>query len=40
VPCRKKILAPLEDAVKIADFTSLKFEPVKAPDVAGRWPKR
>jgi hypothetical protein len=40
VPCRKRILAPLEDAVKVADFTNLKFEPVKAPDVASRWPKR
>jgi len=33
-------LEPLEDAVKIADFTNLKFEPIKAPDVASRWPKR
>jgi hypothetical protein len=39
VPCRKATLAPLEDAVKVADFTGLKFEPVKAPDVASRWPK-
>jgi len=40
VPCIKKILAPLEDAVKVADFTNLKFELIKAPDVASRWPKR
>jgi hypothetical protein len=39
VPRRKATLAPLEDAVKIADFTDLKFEPVKAPDAASRWPK-
>ena len=40
VKCRKNILEPLEDAVKIADFTNLKFEGIKAPDVASRWPKR
>jgi hypothetical protein len=40
VPRRKGTLAPLEDAVKIADFTNLKFEAIKAPDVASRWPKR
>jgi hypothetical protein len=40
VKCRKNILEPLEDAVKIADFTNLKFEPIKAPDAATRWPKR
>jgi hypothetical protein len=40
VKCRKNILAPLEDAVKIVDFTKLKFEAIKAPDIASRWPKR
>jgi hypothetical protein len=40
VKCRKNILAPLEDAVKIADFTKLKFEAIKAPDTASSWPKR
>jgi hypothetical protein len=40
VKCRKKVLARLEDAIKIADFTKLEFEAIKAPDTASRWPKR
>jgi hypothetical protein len=40
VPCRGKLLAPLENAVKLADFSNLKFEARRAPDSASRWPKR
>jgi hypothetical protein len=40
VKCKKNVLAPLEDAIRIADFTRLKFESVKAPDAATRWPPR
>jgi hypothetical protein len=40
VPCRKKVLAPLEDSIKVADFTRLKFEAMQAPDIASQWPKR
>jgi hypothetical protein len=30
----------LEDAIKIADFRKLEYAPTKAPEDAGRWPKR
>jgi len=40
VPSEKGILAPLKDAVKIADFSKLTFEARKAPDDAVRWPHR
>lgn len=40
VPCKDGNLAPLEDALNLADFTSLQFEPRKAPEEALRWPKR
>ncbi len=26
-PCKEGLLAPLEDAIKIADFSGLQFEP-------------
>jgi len=40
VPLKKNILLPLEEALKVADFTKLKFEARKGPDIASRWPKR
>jgi len=39
-PCRGGVLAPLEDAMKIADFSKLQFEAREAPDEARRWPAR
>jgi hypothetical protein len=38
VPCKKKILAHLEDAVKVADFSRLQFKNCEAPQEAKRWP--
>jgi hypothetical protein len=40
VRCEKGVLAPMDQAVKIADFVQLEFEARKAPEEAGRWPKR
>jgi hypothetical protein len=40
VACKRGKLDDLENASKIADFTQLKFEAVKAPENASRWPKR
>jgi len=40
VPCQRGTLAPLEDAVRIADFTAMRFEPIKAPERATTWPNR
>lgn len=37
-PCKEGVLSRLEDATKIADFSKLKFEPVRAPDKYTRWP--
>jgi hypothetical protein len=38
VPRNGQTLAPLEDAVKIADFSNLRFERCEAPQEAQRWP--
>ena len=38
--CNKGVLANLEDAIKIADFSKLQFEARPAPDDMGRWPHR
>jgi hypothetical protein len=38
--CRRGSLVPLNDAIKIVNFSGLKFESVEAPDFACRWPKR
>jgi hypothetical protein len=38
VPCKDESLAHLEDAVKVADFTRLRFENREAPQEARRWP--
>jgi hypothetical protein len=38
LPCKQGKLDDLENARKIADFTDLKFEPVKAPGSASCWP--
>lgn len=40
VPHRKDILAPLENATRIADFSGSRFEAIKAPGFAQRWPSR
>jgi hypothetical protein len=40
VPCKRGVLAPLEDAAKVADFSELKFENREAPPEARRWPGR
>ena len=39
VPSANGALAPMEEAVKIVDFSKLSFEARKAPEAA-RWPKR
>jgi hypothetical protein len=36
----KGILPSAKDAVKIADFSKLRFEARKAPETAARWPHR
>src|SRR5260370_107986 len=38
--CKKGVLAPLDAAVKIADFSKLQFEPREAPWEARHWPSR
>jgi len=38
--CEKGTLGRLEEAVMIADFTKLEYEPTKAPDTASKWPRR
>jgi hypothetical protein len=38
MPCKGGILTHLEDAVKVADFTRLRFENCEAPQEARRWP--
>jgi len=38
VRCKQGVLAPLEDATKLADFRNMKFEPREAPEKARRWP--
>lgn len=40
VPCKNSVLAPLEDAVNVADFTKLQFEARKSPPQARVWPRR
>jgi hypothetical protein len=40
VPCKAGILARLQDAVEIADFSGMRFQPVKAPPEYLRWPAR
>lgn len=40
VPCKAGILAGLQDAVEIADFSGMRFQPVKAPPEYLRWPAR
>ena len=40
LPLAKGVLAPLEGATKIVDFTGLKFEPVEAPREARSWQRR
>ncbi len=40
LPCRDGVLAPLEDAIEIADFSSLQFEAREASVEALRWPVR
>ena len=40
VPCNEGVLAPLEDSVRIADLTGLRFEPCAPPLSAKRWPRR
>lgn len=40
VPCEKRVLAPLEDAIKIADFTDMRFEAIKPSPEFLRWPAR
>ena len=39
VPCKGGILANLEDAVKVADLSRLRFERRESPQEARRWPK-
>jgi hypothetical protein len=39
-PCKEGVLTPLEDAIKLADFSGLKFERREAPVGARRWPCR
>jgi len=38
LPHRSGVLGPLEEAVEVADFTKLQFEPCRAPQKALRWP--
>lgn len=40
VPCKRSVLAPLEGAKKIGDFSTLQFESREAPAEARRWPKK
>jgi hypothetical protein len=37
---RRRLAVCHEDAIEIADFSKLKFEAIKAPASANRWPKR
>jgi hypothetical protein len=37
VPCEGGVLAPLEHAIRIADFSNMKVEPREAPDEARSW---
>lgn len=39
-PCKGGILTPLEDALKIADFSRLRFEACEASSEARHWPRR
>jgi len=38
VPCQQGVLVALEDAIKIADFSNLRFEPTQSPPEFRRWP--
>jgi len=40
VPCKRGILATLEDAMKIVDFSKSQFKARDAPDEARRWPSK
>lgn len=40
LPCQKGDLRRVQDAVKLADFSDLKFHPVEAPAEYQRWPAR
>jgi hypothetical protein len=40
VRCKDGLLAPLEDAIKIADFSGLRFEPREPSVRAQHWPHR
>jgi len=39
-PCQRGVLVALEDAIKIADFSNLRFEPIQSPPELRRWPRR
>ena len=40
LPCKAGILARLEDAIEIANFSGMRFQPVIAPPEYLRWPAR
>ena len=40
VPCQQGVLVALEDAIKIADFSNLRFDPTQSPPEFRRWPAR
>src|SRR5215469_5804652 len=39
-PCQEGVLVALEEAIKIADFSNLRFEPIESPSPFRRWPPR
>ena len=39
-PCQEGVLVALEEAIKIADFSNLRFEPIESPSEFRRWPAR